>query len=482
MHHITGTAREQIVLFPEAIEDYISDDNSVRFIDAFVDRLDLVALGFEKVQVANTGTPPYWPGDLMKLYLYGYLNRVRSSRRLERETNRNLKVMWLLRKLAPDHKTISAFRRDNQAAIRAVCRQFIVLCQAMNLFGGELVAIDGSKFRASNSKRRNFTKKDLKERLKRIETSIDEYLRTLETNDQEEAPLPRQDTKMLEQKIAGLNERRQTYEKLLKELEETDGTQVSLTDPDARQMVNHGKAEICYNLQTVVDQKHKLIVEHEVTNDVNDRYQLAQMAQKAKETFRVDTLEVVADKGYATATEIKKCEAQGIVPYVSLPEPTERRKSNIPTPDFYHSKFQYDKERDIYICPQNQGLRFLHKTWRQGHWVTIYTTSACRQCAARNQCTINKQGRRIHRSEDEEVIQRMRERILEHPQKLKVRKCLSEHPFGTIKRTWNQEYFLLRGLAKVRTEASLTVLAYNMRRAMTVLGVPGLMRHLLLSG
>ncbi|MDI6809807.1 MAG: IS1182 family transposase [Candidatus Eisenbacteria bacterium] len=482
MDHITGTPREQITLFPDAIEDYINDENLIRFIDAFVDTLDLATLGFQKVQLADTGTPPYWPGDLLKLYLYGYLNRVRSSRRLERETHRNVEVMWLLKKLTPDHKTISDFRKDNPTAIRGVCRQFVVLCQTMDLFGGDLVAVDGSKFRASNSKKRNFTTKKLKERLQQIDASIGEYLKTLETNDQQEAPLPLHDAQALQQKIATLNERRQHYETLLQQLEDSGETQVSLSDPDARQMVGGGKAEISYNVQTVVDQKHKLIVEHDVTNDINDRYQLAPMAQRAKETLGTETLEVLADKGYATPTEIKKCEDQGIVPYVPIPETTEKRKTNIPTPDYYHSQFHYDKERDVYLCPQHQELTLLHKTWHREHWTTVYGTPACRECPVKNQCTINKRGRRIYRSEHEEVMERLRERISQNPEKLAKRKCLSEHPFGTLKHGWNQGYFLLRGLPKVRTEASLSVLAYNIRRAITVLGVPALVQHLFFSG
>jgi transposase len=482
MEHITGTSREQITLFPEAIEDYITDDNPVRFIDAFVDKLDLATLGFQKAQVADTGRPPYAPGDLLKLYLYGYLNRVRSSRRLERETERNVEIMWLLKKLTPDHKTISDFRKDNPTAIRAVCREFVVLCQNMDLFGADLVAVDGSKFRASNSKNRNFTKKKLKERLGQIDDSVNKYLKTLETNDHQETPILHHKAEALQEKIATLKKRHEQYRSLLQQLEESGETQVSLTDPDARQMVSGGKGEVAYNVQTVIDQKHKLIVAHEVTNEINDRYQLSTMAQQAKETLGVEALDVLADKGYATATEIKKCEDKGIVPYVSTPEPTEKRRSNVPTPDYYHSRFHYDKERDVYICPQQKVLTQTHRAWRQQQWVSIYRTSACRHCSVKHQCTINKNGRTICRSEHEELMARQRERISQHPEKLLQRKSLSEHPFGTLKHGWNQGYFLLRGLPKVRTEASLSVLAYNLRRAISVLGVPTLVERLLFSG
>src|SRR3990172_8156662 len=433
MAHIIGTPREQITLFPEAVEDYISDDNSVRFIDAFAEALDLAKLRFQKVELSDTGRPPYRPADLLKLFIYGYLNKVRSSRRLERETARNLEVRWLLRNLQPDHKTISDFRKDNGAALRGVTRQFVLLCQKLNLFSADIVAIDGSKFKASNSKKQNFTRRKLKERIRRVDASIEEYLKLLEANDEQEAAVPRHDAKVLQEKIVTLKERLQHYQALLEALDNTSATQVSPTDPDSRLMVSNGKADVCYNVQLAVDRKHKLIVEQEVTNDPNDRFQLATMAQRAKETLGVETLEVVADKGYATPTELKACEEKGIVPYVPVPEPTEQRKSNIPPPDYYHSSFRYDKERDVHVCPQQQKLTLLYTMWHRQHWTSVYGTAACRCCAARSQCTINKRGRRIYRSDHEEVIDRLRQRVAQHPEKLEERKCLSEHPFGTLK-------------------------------------------------
>jgi transposase len=478
MNHVTGTAREQITLFPEAIEDYITEDNPVRFIDAFVDALDLAQLGFQKVELSETGRPPYHPGDLLKLFIYGYLNKVRSSRRLERETARNLEVRWLLRNLQPDHKTISNFRTENRTALRAVTRQFVLLCQKLDLFSADLVAIDGSKFKASNSKNRNFTKKKLRDRIRRIDTSIEEYLTLLESTDQQEAHLPQHDAQALQAEIASLRERLERYRAFLCELEESGESQVSLTDPDSRLMVNNGKADVSYNVQVVVDRKHKLIVDHEVTNDVNDRYQLATMAGRAKEALSVETLEAVADKGYATPTELKACEDNGITPYVPIPEPTEQRKSNIPTPEYYHSQFRYDKEHDVYTCPQQQELTLLYTTWHRKHWTSVYGTTACRSCAAKSQCTINKHGRRVYRSDHEEVIDRLRQRIRDNPAKLGERKCLSEHPFGTLKHAWHQGYFLTRGLQKVRCEAALSVLAYNLRRVINIIGTPGLLQAL----
>jgi transposase len=322
MQHKTGTPRTQMTLMPEAIEDYIAQENPVRFIDALVDNLNLVQLGFLKAQVANTGRPPYQPGDLLKLFIYGYLNRIRSSRRLEQETIRNLEVRWLLRNIQPDHKTISDFRKDNRIALKSVTRQFVVLCQQLDLFGAELVAIDGSKFKASNSKQRLWTKAKLRERIQQIDMTIDEYLRLLETNDQQETVRP---TKVQE-KIDSLQHRMKQYTTLLEQLESTNTIQVALTDPDCRLMIGNGKINAAYNIQTAVDSKHKLIVAYEVTNDINDRYQLASMAQLAKNSLGVDMLAVVADKGYATGTELYQCEQLGITTYVPFTQATERHR------------------------------------------------------------------------------------------------------------------------------------------------------------
>jgi transposase len=474
MHHVTGTPREQMTLLPEAIEDYISADNPVRFIDVFANKLDLCSLGFGKMQLAETGRPPYAPGDLLKLYIYGYLNRIRSSRRLEQETARNLEVRWLLHNLQPDHKTISDFRKDNRKAIQAVTRQFVILCQQLNLFGGDLVAIDGSKFKASNSKKRNWTKARLRERIGLIDASIEEYLTLLEASDRQHASQP---TK-IQEKIASLEQRMKQYQALLQDLDSTSSNQVSQTDPDSRLMVGNGKADIAYNVQTVVDAKHKLIVANEVTNDTNDRYQLSPMALRAKEALGVDALAVVADKGYATGTELHICEQNGIIAYVPLTEPTEQRRSGVPAPDYYHAKFRYDNERDCYICPQRQELHKKYTAWVQKQWKTVYASPACRKCPVKPQCTIHKHGRRIYRTQHQDLIERLRARIASEPEKLKERKCLSEHPFGTIKHGWNQGYFLLRGLHNVRVEISLSVLAYNVRRVISILGVDTLLKAL----
>ena len=474
MQHKTGPPRTQMTLLPEAIEDYIAQENPVRFIDALVDNLDLVQLGFLKAQVASTGRPPYQPGDLLKLFIYGYLNRIRSSRRLEQETARNLEVRWLLRNIQPDHKTISDFRKDNRIALKSVTRQFVVLCKQLDLFGAELVAIDGSKFKASNSKQRLWTKAKLRERIRQIDTTIEEYLKLLETNDQQETVRP---TKVQE-KIDSLQHRMKQYTTLLEQLESTNTIQVALTDPDCRLMIGNGKINAAYNIQTAVDSKHKLIVAYEVTNDINDRYQLASMAQLAKKSLGVDTLAVVADKGYVTGTELYQCEQLGITTYVPFTQATERHRSNVPTPEYYHANFQYNKERDCYICPQQQELQRRYTVWIQRQLKTVYASSACRLCSVKSQCSTNIQGRHIYRTQHEELMQSLRRRNQQNPEILKGRKCLSEHPFGTIKHAWNQGYLLLRGFEKVRAEISLSVLAYNIRRAITILGVSNLIRTL----
>lgn len=305
MAYIEGISRKQVILFPDVIDDYIEDNNEVRFIDAFVDSLDLLKLGFKHSELESTGRPPYNPRDLLKLYIYGYINRIRSSRSLEKEANRNVGVMWLLKKLTPDFKTIADFRKDNKEAIKAVFREFVLLCKHLNLFSGELVAIDGSKFKAVNSKKRNFTEQKLKDKIKEIDDKINTYLKELEDNDNSEANIMPVSVKELEAKIESLKERKYEYQELLRKLKGCSDTQISLTDPDSRVMVNNQRIDVCYNVQTTVDEKHKLILDHEVTNVIKDSAQLSKMANRAKEILGVEGLEVLADKGYYDMEEVK---------------------------------------------------------------------------------------------------------------------------------------------------------------------------------
>jgi len=471
MAYIEGVARNQVMLFPDIIDDYIRDDNPVQFIDAFVDSLDLAELGFSHAAPEPTGRPPYNPRDLLKLYIYGYLNRIRSSRSLEKETQRNVELMWLLRKLTPDFKTIADFRKDNKEAIKAVCRKFILLCKRLNLFGGELIAIDGSKFKAVNSKKRNFNETKLRRKIKEIEEKIDAYLSELEENDKEEASMPQVSAEELKEKIKLLKERKAKYHGLLKELKENNETQISLTDPDSRAMVNNQRIEVCYNVQTTVDEKHKVILDYEVTNAVKDNAQLSKMSKRAKDILEVEKIDVSADTGYYDAIEIKECVDNGIIPYIPEPSPTVSKKVNVPESGFYKDKFKYDAARDVYICPVGNELTFKNKAIHHGKTMKLYKSKRCLDCWVRSKCTRNPKGRIIYRWEHEEILEDMKRRIRLNKERVRRRQWLIEHIFGTMKRNFNQGYFLMKGIDKVGVEMSLTVLAYNIKRVINIIGL-----------
>ena len=470
MDYIRGTARNQVILFPETVEDYITADNPVRFIDAFVASLNLSELGFARAQPAETGRPAYDPGDLLRLYLYGYLHRVRSSRMLEREAKVNLEVMWLLGKLSPDFKTIADFRRDNLAAIKRVCREFTLLCRKLQLFGGELVAVDGSKFKAVNGRRRNFSERRLKKSIQALDEKISTYLRSLDAADANDpdpdrAPPSAAD---LRAKIATLRERKAKYEALHSKLKASGAKQVSLTDRDARSMIVHfNSTDVCYNVQTAVDEKHQLIVAHEVTNDPTDHAHLAEMAVRAKAMLEVAQLEVVADRGYYDGAEVKQCAAAGITSYIPKPITSVNQKRGL----FTKQDFIYDEEKDCYRCPAGEQLTYRYESFELNRQIRYYTTSKCLNCPLKAQCTTNSRGRRITRWVDEKFLEDMARRVRARPELMRRRQQLSEPPFGTIKRAMNQGYFLMRGLDKVGAEMSLTVLSYNLKRAINILGV-----------
>jgi transposase len=467
MGYIEGEDRKQTVLFPEVLDDYISEENAVRFIDVFIEGLDLSELGFVKAIPKDTGRPPYDPGDLLRLYVYGYLNRTRSSRRLEREAGRNVELMWLMRKLRPDFKTIADFRKDNAHAIKQVCREFTLWCKRLELFGGELVAIDGSKFRAVNSPKRNFTEKKLRRVIKEVEGKIDQYLKQLDRQDQQESGQRGLSPEQLKEKIERYKERRAQYEQIKSNLEQSGESQVSLTDPESRSMrVGHG-VEVSYNVQIVVDHKHKLVVEHEVTNEVTDQGQLSRMAKKAQERLSVQTLEVVTDRGYYNGEEVKACEQSGMTVYVPKPNNSSNLKRGL----FTKEDFIYEPQKDCYRCPAGKELNYRYQTLEQGRQIRTYQISGCKSCRLKSKCSINKKGiRAIKRWVDEAIMEAMARRVTEHPEKVELRKCLVEHPFGTIKRAMNQGYFLMRGLSKVGAETSLTILAYNLKRVMNISG------------
>jgi transposase len=476
MDYIEGSNRNQFILFPQSLDEYVSEDNPVRFIDAFVESLDLQALGFKHAILKETGRPPYHPCVLLKLYIYGYLNRIRSSRLLEKEAHRNVEVLWLTGKLAPDHKTIANFRRDNREAIREVCRAFTRFCRELDLFGGELVAIDGSKFKAVNNKGRNFTDRKLKRAMKDIEKKIDAYLDELDENDANEPDERKPTAEELKEKIQRLKERMKEYKGLKKRIEEAGETQISLTDPDSRSMPLAGgpRTQVGYNVQVSVDEKHKLIVDHEVTNEVTDRSLLSQMAKRAKEVLGVDDLEVLADMGYYDGQQVKDCVDEGITPYIPKAETSASKKLGL----FGKSDFRYDSERDCYWCPAGEMLTFRFQRQEKGRIRRYYATSICRQCPIKVKCTRSKEGRRITRWAYEEVLEEMERRVRSSPEKVKLRKRLAEHPFGTIKHSMDQGYFLMKGIPNVRAEASLSFLAYNIKRVMNILGVPRMIEAL----
>lgn len=470
MSYIEGTSRSQSVLFPESLDEYITQDNPVRFLDAFVDGLRVEELGFGHSVPEGTGRPPYDPRDLLKLYVYGYLNGVRSSRKLERECGRNVEVMWLVRKLRPDFKTIADFRKDNRQAFKGVFRQFTVLCQGLDLFGGELVAIDGSKFKAVNSTDRNFSRAKLEKKLQEIDEKIEGYLQEMDRADQEEADPTEVSAEGLKAKIATLKGRQGRYGALLRELERSGESQISLTDPESRLMPKTPRGDVSYNVQVAVDGKHHLLVEQDVTNAVIDRSQLFAMAQRAKDILGTERLRVVADMGYYHGDEVKACEEAGITPYIPKPNTSANTALGL----FGKECFLYEPQADCYRCPAGEQLRYHFETEELGRRIRYYWTTACSRCQMKPRCTRNKEYRRITRWVHEDLLERMEQRVKANRELMKQRKQIVEHPFGTIK-FWNdQRHFLMRGLTNVRGEFSLSALAYNIKRAITVVGVSGL--------
>jgi transposase len=467
MSYIKGNERSQSVLFPSTLDEYVAENNAVRAIAAFLGRLDFVKLEFVRGQAAGTGRPGYDPRLLMGLFLWGHLNGIRSSRKLERESHRNLEVIWLCENLRPDFKTIADFRKDNGEGIKGVVVEFRLWCLAAGLYGKEIVAVDGSKFKAVNSKERNFTRKGLSQIIARERAKISEYLEALAEADEAEGEEPELSAAQLQEKIAGLERYLAKHEELERQLEASGESQVSLTDPDAKLMKTAKGSEVSYNVQTVVDSKHKLIVAYEVTNERNDLGQLAVMAQQAQEALQVEELTVLADGGYYEGNALKECEEAGVTTYVPQPESREARRRGI----FDRKQFRYDQERDLYVCPQGEELRFRSVKHERNKQFKVYKTKACAACPLRAQCTTSKYGRKLVRWVDQEVIDRLQARNRGRPELLKLRKTLAEHPFGTIKWGMDQGFFLLKGIRKVTTEFGLTVLSYNLKRVLNILGV-----------
>ena len=470
---IEGVNRSQTTLFPECLDDWVDEENPVRVIDVFVDELDLLDLGFDRVVPHWTGRPGYHPGAMLKLYVYGYLNRVQSSRRLEREAGRNVEVMWLTGRLTPDHKTIADFRRDYGKAIRNVCATFVSVCRGLELFAEASVAIDGAKFKAVNARDRNFTRAKMKRRLEQIEESVTRYLQQLDSADRQEASLARE-TKIerLTDKIAKLREEVRRLKALEAEMLAAPDRQLSLTDPDARSMATSGRGSgiVGYNVQMAVDTTHHLIVAHEVVNQGTDRAQLSAMSKKAKTELGTEALDVVADRGYFDGEEILVCDEAGIT--VTLPKP---QTSGAKAKGRYGKQdFRYVAEDDVYVCPAGERLSYRYTNVEDGRTLRRYWTNACRDCVIKQLCTPAKE-RRVTRWEHEHVLEEVERRLDENPDKMRTRRQTVEHPFGTIKAWMGYTHFQMKTLKNVRTEMALHVLAYNLKRLINIMGIGPMM-------
>ena len=481
--YVEGLSRSQTFLLPKTIEQYVETDNPVRFIDAYVNTLNMEKLGFTHSTPQELGRPAYNPKDLCKLYLYGGLNHIRSSRKLERECKTNLEAMWLLKGLAPDFKTIADFRKDNPSAIGALFKEFVAFLKGLSLYGAKQVAVDGTKLRAVNSNDKAFTQRALAKRIKVMEKSVKHYLEELDAQDKREASDEQQancevgqDAKAFEvDKLAALLEKKQKSEEILDRMQKTGEKQIALTDPDCRQMMNHGRVESCYNMQAAVDSKNHLIINYLVTNEASDLNQLSGVAICAKETLDVEQIDCISDRGYFDFMQIKQCADNGVTPFVAV-----RHSGNggsLVSPEFRAEKFLYDKTSDAYVCPAGQRLNFYYNANRYGMDRLVYKCDkrVCSLCQFfMTKCTSNKEGRVIWRWVHEEVIDDMRKRMKSHPEIMSKRKRVVEHTFGTLKRAFGAPYLLLKGLRKVSGEVGLLLLSYNLRRALNILGVEAL--------
>jgi transposase len=476
---VEGDDRKQVTLLPECVDDYVGQDNPVRIVDVFVDELDLAELGFDGATPALTGRPSYHPGAMLKVYIYGYLNRVPSSRRLERECQRNVELMWLTGRLAPDFKTIPDFRRDNGSAIRNVCRRFVELCRGLKLLSGDMVAIDGSKFKAVNSRDKNYTAGKIDKRQQQIEESIQRYLDLIESADRASPIGFDVKTVRLHEKIARLRQKMRELGQVRKQLNKQPDKQLSMTDPDARSMATSGRGSgiVGYNVQTAVDAKHHLIVAHQVTNVGNDHGQLSRMATSAKNAMGKPKLRVVADRGYFSGPEIRACDLNKISAYVPKPLTSASRKKGL----FTKADFVYESSSDLYRCPA--GERAIHRfnTVENGMTLRVYWPSACPRCHLKERCSPSDY-RRIRRWKYEKTLEAMQRRLDRKPDAMTIRRSTVEHVFGTLKHWMGPAHFLTRTIERVSTEMSLQVLAYNLKRVMNILGVAGTMKAMKLTG
>lgn len=467
---IQGESRNQVTLFPEALDDFVEEENTARVIDVFIDELDLKSLGFDGLELKNTGRPKYHPATLLKLYLYGYLNRIQSSRRLEIECQRNIELMWLLGKLAPDFKTIADFRKNNSQGIKNVCKAFVEICRRLNMFENLTIAIDGSKFKASNNKGNNFTPSKVKSHIDRVEKHVARYLELLETADKEQAPVAK--IKATKERLSNFRQQLKELHDIKREVEAHPDKQISTTDPDSRLMKTQGFTRVVsYNVQSVVDTKHHLIVAHEVTN-VPDRGQLTPMTKLAQAALQNKNIRVLADKGYFSQPDLKSTIDLGAEPIMPKTDTSSSEKKGI----FNRSLFKYDADKDIYVCPAGNELQNRMQVFEQGKYLDVYFNCiACRDCIIRSKCTRSKKdARRIRRWVHEELTEQMLKKLEDEPELMLHRKQTVEHPFGTIKLWMGATHLLTRRFKNVSTEISLHVLAYNFRRMLTIMGTGGL--------
>lgn len=468
MAHREGNSRALRIEL--CLEERISADNPVRLIDAYVDSLDLEEMGFSHVVPSERGSPPYHPGDLLKLYIYGYSNRVRSSRLLERACEVNIELWWLLCGLRPSYRTIARFRSDHPKALRKVFEHYVQSLKEWELLGGKTIALDSVKLRGQNSKKNNYSAEKIERAQNRIKGNVQRYLKQAEQADEEEGEQGRAHKEQVLAKIKVQLERQSKYQALQSQLEKSPDKQLSTTDADARALVTgQNIVEVGYSAQVATDAKHKLLVYYQATNQ-NDTYALYGVAKGAKQALGVEKVDSLADKGYHTGSELAACAEDGITAYVAPLK--AKRPANGPQPGFWASDFTYVEEQDYYICPQGYDLHtngHYHK--KGGYRVKHYKTPACKDCPVRQQCTISKTGRVIQRSEYQGDIDANRKRVEDAKEYYRQRQAIVEHPFGTIKRGWGYTYTLLKGMEKVDGELGLIFFCYNLRRTMSILGV-----------
>ncbi len=462
MNYITGFDRDQAILIPETINQLIEKDNPIRFIDAFVNALDVVALGFKDVRLNKNGRPPFHPKDLLKLYIYGYLNRIRSSRGLEKECKRNIELIWLIKGLVPDHNTISNFRRDNPKAIKKVFRETVNIAKNLDLIGGILLAGDGTKLRAQNSKKNNYNQKKIDRHLTYIENKLAEYVKALEQADGDKK-------KEIETKIEKQNKHKKQYKELEQQLKETGEKQISTSDPESRQLVIRGVVtEVCYNIQSTVDEKNKLPIDYQVTN-VNDKQAMTSMVENAIEIVGNNTFDAVFDKGYYTAEQIYKTQQLGVTTHVCVPNPA----STAPDHAYNVSEFNYNKKEDNYTCPAGQTLHSNGNWYKKNVYrVKQYKTKNCKACPVKSLCTKAKYQRIIERHEFAEALEKNKQNIKDKPEIYAQRQAIVEHPFGTMKRQWGFDHIMTKkSMKRATADVGFVFIAYNLKRIMNIIGL-----------